>query len=883
MTEPSPKLDLVLAEAGDPSTSSNRLHALVRSRRREVRETVAGNPNALVADIDVLCRHFSDAVSANAVLDWFTLTDADWLNELSEESRHRLLATRTCPPGLLWWAAQHGDDDDLRAVLANPSCPAEVVRRAMVHEDPSIVEAASLHIAVAAIAAVADVNEDTTEDTNEDDEETVGLAFARVVEESELGDLLAAGFIPRKLIELLDVPSDGDARREFARRPDTPAAMLRALLSDDDAITRRYARRNPSTPDVDRQRWDRLHAGVDLDTEDLAVLAVGTFGLERCAAYPRLAPETLRSCVLDASWRVREAAASNPSLTLAHVAVLANDPDRDVRAAAAKNAVLPIAAVLALTIDVDGRVRDAATKRLEVSLDPSVVVDAGLLRSLNQSDALTRLLRRGAALKADLGTLTATELAVAIADDDAALRLALAANASAPATILAELSRDADPGVRRLVAGTTCDPELLAALASDVNGDVQAATAANAHLPIWVALRLAELINEDVRSALLVRPDLTPGLVDRLFTNDPDPEAAEMLCAHTVAGGSRVDLDEKVLERIVGVSERHPWVALVVAQLPATPPALLVAFRSSSNWRVRQAVAAHRSTPLEVLQALASDADNDVRSAVASNPGVRPEDLAVFFAETDEKVRRALVARDDITPELLAVHVLGDDGIRDLALAHPRLDPATRRELSALREGRPVAADTLSRFVSSSARALVVAHPDATAELLNIAVNDVSWTIREAVAEHPNCSSADLTALADDQDRDVRTAVAASAGTDPEVLARLANDPDARVRRAATANPAAFPAMAGQVANVRNRMLAASLRSPRPVVRAVALLRDEVPGEVLNRARHRTSIDWIERFAVAQHPNTSTEIRQVLASDANRLVAAAANGVIRWG
>ncbi len=880
MTGSSPVLDPALDEAGDPSTSSTRLHALVRSRRRDVRSTVAGNPNASLDDLDVLCRHFADRVSNNAVLDWFTLTDADWLNELSDTSRHRLLSTRTCPSGLLWWAAHRGDGDDLLAALANPSCPADIVRRATLRDEPSIVEAASLH--VAAPPTVAPKHDDDGEDYH-DDEQNVALAFARVGEESELGDLLAGGFVPLGLIEVLDVPADNDARRELARRSDTPAAMLRALLSDDDAISRRYARRNPSTLEVDRERWDRLYAGIDLDTEDLAVLAAGTFGLERCAGYPRLAPETLRSCVVDASWRVREAAASNPSLTLSQVAVLANDPDRDVRAAAAQNAVLPIAAVWALTVDIDGRVRDAAEKRLAASAETTELVDVGLLRNPGQPDALARLLRRAAAKHANLDTMTTEELAGVVTDDDAAIRLALASNATAPVAMLAELGRDADPGVRRLVAGTTRDHELLVALASDGNGEVQAAAAANPHLPTWVALRLGELVNDDVRSALLVRRDRTPALVDKLFAADPDPEAVELLCAQIVSEGPGSELNENVLERVVAVSERHPWVALVVARQTATSPTLLGALRSSPSWRVRQAVAGHLLTPPEVLQGLASDADNDVRSAVASNPSVGPDDLGVFFAETDEKVRRALVNREDITPELLAVHVLGDDGIRDLALAHPRLDPAMRRELSALRQGRPVAAETLTRFVSTSARALVVAHPDATAELLHLAVDDASWTIREAVAEHPHCGANDLTQLAEDQDRDVRAAVAANVGTDRVALTRLRNDADGRVRRAAAGNPAASSSEEGLFATAHDRLLAASLRSASPVVRAVALLCPEVTSAVLRRARHHTSIDWIERFAVAQHPNTPAAVRLILADDANRLVAAAAHGVIRWG
>jgi hypothetical protein len=867
----------VVIEAGDPSTPSSRLHVLARSRRREVRAAVAANPNVSLADLDVLCRRFADEVGSNPVLDWLTLTDTDWLNELAEASRHRLLSSSSCPPGLLWWTLHGGDDDDVLAALGNRSLPSGIRQRATLHEEPTIVEAALLHVSWVADAESARLSLD------DDVVATIASAFARVGDEPELGDLLAADLVPKALITVIGLPDDGDARRELARRCDTPAATLCLLLGDDDAATRRYARRNPSTDRRDRERWDRLEvAREDLSVEDLRVLSAGSFGRERCAGHPVLPTEVLRSCVVDGSWRVREAAATNPSVTLEQIAVLANDPDRDVRAAAARNVALPDDAVVALTLDTDTRVADAATQRLRSLVDRPVVGDVDLLRGSLPDDALVRLRRRTAAMTADLTRCSPAVLATMVADEDTLIRTALASNPTTPTAVLGELSGDHDVVVRRRVAVTTRDPELLAKLAGDPNAEVQVSVATNPALPEFVALRLADTANDDVRAALLLRPGRGPALMAKLFRDDEDRRAFDLVVATTVPGAASPRLDGETLDLVRGALDRQPWVALVLAQYPSSSSSLLEVLRTSPNWRVRQAVASHPNCSVEVLVALAGDADNDVRSAVAVHPLLRPEHVAAFFTETDEKVRRALVSRSDLGAELLTVHVLGDDGLRDLALSHPSMAPETRDELRALRIGRPVAEETLARFLNTSARALVVSHPDATAEQLRIAASDPAWTIREAVAEHQHCSAVDLEALALDQDRDVRAAVAANSRTPVTTVSDLIGDADPRVRRAAATHPKAGLDRDGEIAASRRRSLGVALRSARGAIRVVALLDAAVSASELARPRHAHSIEWIERFAVAQHRHVPPEVRERLANDANRLVAAAARGDIRW-
>jgi Leucine rich repeat variant len=240
------------------------------------------------------------------------------------------------------------------------------------------------------------------------------------------------------------------------------------------------------------------------------------------------------------------------------------------------------------------------------------------------------------------------------------------------------------------------------------------------------------------------------------------------------------------------------------------------------------------------------------------------------------------VSRADLGLDLLLVHLLSDDGVREVAVRHPNMAPQAREEVRALQMGQPVDEHTLAKFLHTSARSLVVAHPEATADHLHVAASDSAWTIREAVAEHHRCGSEDLEVLARDHDRDVRAAVAANSGTPVDVLRTLLDDPDPRVRRAAASNQRALADRGSVFSLARQKALLQALRSSRPVIRAVALLDPSVPLFELRRPRHGQSIAWIERFAVAQHDRCPADIRERLIGDANRLVSAAAQGTLRW-
>ena len=868
-----------LRAASDPRTPPDVLHRLTRSRDGTVRRAVAANPNTALSDLDALSRRFSAEFAANPVLDWLTLTDADWPNELSATSRHRVLAV-THSVGLLWWSVNNGDDDDRIAAVANPTCPPAILRALVALGEVAITEAAEHHVSFSPQPSF--------------DASVLHAAASAVAGEDELADLLAAGLLPEWIVSGLSLPSDADARRELAGHRWANPVVLRDLMGDDDEHTRRVARANPNARPDDVDRWEHLRFDEgSLSPDDLDIIASTAFGRERCAHLAQLTAHTRGACARDSSWRTREAVARNPSLLAGEAAGLAVDADRDVRAAAASNPSLPVGAVLALLVDTDARVRAAAEERVaslgggavEATIEPLTAgTMARLLEPHTAPTPLQSLLRRGVARSGNVSKLTAAVLDVLVTDVDVLVRCALAANPASPPALVARLGADPDAVVRRQVAVRVTDEDVLAALAGDLSTDVQSAAASNPRLPRWLALRLAQSPSDDVRIALASRQDLGVDVLAGLIGRSVDDPVSITLCrligrgAFDAAAGDRressIDPDA-----VRAVFEEHSWTALVALRSLDVPAPLLSVLSASPNWRVRQLVAGHPNTSDADLRALAVDSDNDVRAAVAANPSVAPDTFPSFVTETDEKVRRALVRRRDIGVGLLSVHLLSDDGIRQEALEHPNLPDDIRGELDALRHGTSLGIDVLHRFVNTSARRLVAAHPSTTAELLREMAGDASWNIREIVARHPNCSVDDLRTLAGDHDRDVRAAVGANHTTPLGLLEALADDQDPRVRRAVLSNPiwvgTGRPRRAGAFAR-------SLLRSESAIVRVIGLLSGEIDATSLRRLRHVRSIDWIERFAVAVHPNTPADVRSVLGLDANAVVRAGAKGELQW-
>ncbi|MEO1185530.1 MAG: hypothetical protein AAFX46_12940, partial [Cyanobacteria bacterium J06636_27] len=90
---------------------------------------------------------------------------------------------------------------------------------------------------------------------------------------------------------------------------------------------------------------------------------------------------------------------------------------------------------------------------------------------------------------------------------------------------------------------------------------------------------------------------------------------------------------------------------------------------------------------------------------------------------------------------------------------------------------------------------------------------------------------------------------------------------------------AALKALINRFPEKISKILADCITSFTPIfTRLLVFLHPSTPSEIL--AQNVYSSSWLERYAIAQNPNTPTEIRAILTRDGNRVVRAAAKGVI---
>lgn len=199
-------------------------------------------------------------------------------------------------------------------------------------------------------------------------------------------------------------------------------------------------------------------------------------------------------------------------------------------------------------------------------------------------------------------------------------------------------------------------------------------------------------------------------------------------------------------------------------------------------------------------------------------------------------------------------------------------------------------------------RAAVAAHPAASAALLtrmldNEYLGDGHPRVLRALSLNPNAPPQLRERIVADQtwiSVGARVALLANPSLAPELVARLADDISGEVRRAVLFHPAAPPAfLADYLAEAQptysgsQATLAAWLSVNLPanppnllaqpagaLYRLVALSHPHTPPAALARAV--TSLDWLERLAVARHPAAPSAARAALAADGNRLVRAAA-------
>lgn len=159
------------------------------------------------------------------------------------------------------------------------------------------------------------------------------------------------------------------------------------------------------------------------------------------------------------------------------------------------------------------------------------------------------------------------------------------------------------------LAKSSKDPEELARLADDRNGNVRYWVAENPNTP---ADALAQLANDEehlVRCAITENPNASADVLIQLASDESE------FVRSRVAGNPNTPLD--VLAQLADDSE---FVRAKVAQNPNTSPDVLAQLASDEDANVRYWVAGNSNTPSEILEQLTNDGDKDVKELAISNP-----------------------------------------------------------------------------------------------------------------------------------------------------------------------------------------------------------------------------------------------------------------------
>jgi hypothetical protein len=624
------------------------------------------------------------------------------------------------------------------------------------------------------------------------------------------------------------------------------------------------------------------------------------------AAHP-LAPEPLlRSAIASSDWHVREAAASNLTITLPIAALALLDSDKDVRIALALNPACPIEFLTILLTDTNESVRDAASTNPlhnEPARQPPVTQTRRLLTKLSkQTPAIRRLL-------AQLPNQSIDEQRGFARDEQWEVRLACAANPDADSSVLALLASDSDVDVRRSVAahknlGSTtrltllsdpqpavrealvnhADDEALGRLGSDESVTVRAVVAKHPQANAVLLERLGADEDASVREYVAAHPNTPVATRARLAASD-EPEVKRAILQWASEPHHRAGEQAQVVTVLLGsnVGDAQTWrrlregdPTLSRAKLhrlayatnwgtdsfigPQTAPKALALLATFNDWRLRQAVAKHPQTPEATIALLTRDSDYDVRTSAAEHPLLRQRDLKRLSADPHFAVRLAVAERADTPGEVLDTMVFDDtDHVREAVLANPRVSAAARALHNGVMFGAFVPQRALTKLASGNSmiRKIIASHPECSSKLrAELAVDD-DWRIREAVARNEATEANLLASMASDADRDVRAAVAGHANTPLANLLSLSGDSDHSVRTAVLANPKL-------VQSQRQACLASAYRrsliSPLLTERLAALLSPMCTEAHLNRRSTLQSPHWIERFVAASHPLASEAV-----------------------
>ena len=679
-------------EDGVRNTPDEALRTLARDGDPRVRMAVASNPRIAV-DSFVALASDSDANVRNHVARVIELgyrnATADHRPRYGEKPDGPMVPTDYLLP-----LADVGHPEVRRAVAAHPHVPADLLARLL--DDKQLFDwdfADGDRSWSERTLMPHSVLYERTWQTNEEWRSIAGVENpqARLV-------LAYHNKTPRKILEELANDPVEEVRATVLQSPRLSASVLRRLMDDPSpAVATKAAGsfvENASRFD------DDLELFVDADSPAVRATVAGREHAD---------PELLERLAGDASDQVRAAVAGNSSTPARSLAMLAADPsdgvideigrligqnvlpsttlevlaaaeDPRVRAAVAVNRNVPDTSLRALVNDPDESVRRAAAAS-------GYHFGAALTMAIG-GDQMARQFGVGREKVATLVDLamdasTMPEALHSLAQSPfTEVRAAVAAHPSVTSAIVANLTRDKNPGVRAVVARSTiASQEVLTILASDDSVEVRRGVAANPNTPPAALAQLDRDADDEVALAVATHPNTEPASLDAIIQthNQPKHSAATAHLLQMI-GPAQLDMfapgQRQLRERLLRSDTRwtqgprqavatnphasvetllrlsqQPDTAGFVALNPRAPTEALAGLANSGDELAREGVAGHPNTPAASLALLALDRMERVRLKVASNRRTPMQTLELlasdFSAEVQAAARRTLSTPSD--------------------------------------------------------------------------------------------------------------------------------------------------------------------------------------------------------------------------------------------
>ena len=639
--------------------------------------------------------------------------------------------------------------------------------------------------------------------------------------------LLKLDEVPTQFLELATSHDDVEVLLTIAMNPKTPKTALLALTQIQNIEVAEAARKHVTLAGEMQQGWNQA-AIAAMQTTNLPRDRQSEMYLWAIGAVPKYLLKTL-----DAEVRLHIAESLNTSEQV--LEILATDSYSRVRAMVAQNPRTPLNIVEDLMGDVSDIVRDAVAChpltplilhqqfQLQLEATENPVTSEDILRQLSTSQWMR-------------------------------IRLGVAAHSNTPGDVLLRLARDEDVMVRKAVAlNVNSSAETLEQLATENDA--------------WIAKIIAAHPNNRVKIGFEERKTT---IYDYINT-----------------------------ARAQGIP--------IMPSYAVYDPQMLTAMAESSNYDTRQRVAQHPNTPIHVLEKLVDEENNSILETALSNlsrNSKTPDSTLQCLAQTaDLKICtvvarhrnissmtltqlakhhrwevRTIVAKNLKTPPETLENLIRDKHktVREAAINNPYAPQSVLEQLDILKNPN-TSSETLEQLFHSKwviIRQGVARHPNTEKNLLKQLAEDKICMVRLGVAENPNTPSSLLELLAIDKDNQVVMAVANHANTSLNILEQLAilGKPEDEIKQAAVL------ALVNRFPDRISKILADCITSFTPIfTRLLIFLHPSTPSETLAKNIYSTS--WLERYAIAENPNTPPEIRAALARDGNRVVRAAAKAV----